>query len=91
MSKIAQLAITGQIQWTPKFKIEKGDVLISLSVEDGSSISVIRYDPVDSTVVVNTKKITKTQVMNNPARGLYMIGCANGDFVSNCLVTVEQD
>ena len=56
--KLKQLSVTAQNQWSAAFKIEKGTALISLSVEDGSSISVIRYDPADGTTAINTKKIT---------------------------------
>ena len=89
--KLKQLSVTAQNQWSAAFKVEKGTALISLSVEDGSSISIIRYDPANGTTAINTKKITKSQVLENPAKGLYKIGCATGDYVSNCVVTVEQD
>ena len=90
MAKIKQLSVTAENQWTGKFKIDSGTALISISVEDGSSISVVRYDPEDGTTTINTKKITKSQVLENPSKGLYNIGCATGDYVSNCVVTVEQ-
>ena len=91
MAKLAQLSVTAENQYSDKFKIAAGAALISLTVEDSSSISIIRYDIEDGTTVVGSTKITESQVMTNPSKGLYKIGCATGDFVSACVVTVEQD
>ena len=87
------LAVEAQDTWSPQFELlgdRQNRVNPSRSmiwITGGSTVTLRRHV---SATIVPTITLTKSQVLEVPATGMYSIGVATGDYVNATTITVEQ-
>lgn len=86
--------VTAQNQFSDQFELlgDKhnsglGPARAQVWITGGSTVTIRRHI---SATVVPTLTLTKSQVFEVPATGMYSIGVATGDFVSGTTIVVEQ-